>query len=86
MRGRLAERGYYTPFAKTARDLFSFVQNNPGCEARDAIKGIAHHYRDDAAARHNLIARVESGIIEGVVARRDGKRITLHLAGEAVKA
>ena len=74
--------GYYTPFAKTARDLLSFVNNHPGCCAKEAIAGIKHHYGSDTAARHNLIARAESGVIHGIRVVRDGKRITFHPAVE----
>lgn len=66
----------FTPFQGTCEALRDFVERNPGCTMKDAVKGIRHHYAS-STARSALLKWLRDGIIKGVRVE-ETRPLTLH--------
>lgn len=65
---------FSSPWRRTMEAAVGFVARNPGCNVKQIVAGVQHHYRGDATARACLLQWLE----------RD-PRVTLERAGRAVK-
>lgn len=54
-------RGFWTPFKKTVRELTSYVLDHPGCALKDAVDGIRHHYKTSRSAVASLQRLLQHG-------------------------
>lgn len=68
----------WTPFKETCRELVGLVVRRPGIDLQTAIKHIKHHYSTDSSAHRSLSKMLVQGVIKGVSAAQDGRRIVLH--------
>lgn len=68
----------WTPFKETCRELVALVVRRPGISLQDAVKYIKHHYSHDASAIRSLAKLLLQGVIKGVTAVQDGRKIILH--------
>jgi len=73
--------GQWTPFRQTCAEALRFVTANPGCDPKQLIEGIKHHYYNNVSARTSLIRRIDEGIIPGLELRREGRRIKIFPKG-----
>lgn len=51
--------GYSSPWARTMNAAVAWIEAHPGARVKDLVKGIAHHYRTDTAARSCLLKWLE---------------------------
>ncbi len=70
--------GYYTPFKNTCRQVINYVLNHPGAALKDIIQNIDHHYSTDVTARACLARWIQQGIVKGVRAEMQGRKIVLY--------
>lgn len=66
-----AKGGHFTEFKATCERIRAHVAANPGTTIRDVVAAIKHHYTTNASARAHLTKFVESGVIKGIVGKRD---------------
>lgn len=69
--------GYFTPFKRTCEEVRKWVAKNPGRTMKEAVNGIPHHYASDKSAVASLLARLRQGLVPGIVATRNGRRLEL---------
>lgn len=73
--------GHWTPFRATCRDLARIVRCEPGIPLARAIAQLPEgrgHYMSAGSARSSLFTLVQRGIVDGVRAEADGKRLLLY--------
>lgn len=78
--GQVSAKGArITAFSNTCRNARNFVSDNPGCSMKELIDGIAHHYASDASARSAMSQWIRNGVVDGLEARRDGRRLRVYV-------
>lgn len=70
---------YWSPYKETCRAVLTYVQGHPGCSMKECIEGIkAHHYASDKTALSALTHWIKALKVDGVEARREGRRLALY--------
>lgn len=59
-----------TAFSVTVENLESYVRRNQGCEIKEALNGINHHYGSISSARSCIIQYIDSGVIKNIKRER----------------
>lgn len=75
-----AESRFWSPFKQTCGAIRDQVRSGPK-PFREVIAAITHHYRNDSTARSSMARWIETGRVEGVRMRRDGKALIVEATG-----
>jgi len=62
-----------TAFSVTLEYLEIYVRRHPGCEIKNALKDIDHHYGSLSSAKSCIVGYIDSGVIKTI--RREGNRL-----------
>lgn len=73
-----ANGGYWTPFKKTSEDVINFIKENKGCDIKDLVSGIEHHYASNSSARASITKYLQDGVIPGVKVVNDDKKFRFY--------
>ena len=57
------KQGYWTPFKRTCRDVTKYVADHPGCNLKDAIAAVDHHYGTDSTAKACLAKFIGTALL-----------------------
>lgn len=77
-----AEGQHWTPFQQTCREISTYVREHPGATLKELIANITTHYRCDSTARSCLAHWIRKGVVKGITATREGRRLKLFLKNE----
>jgi hypothetical protein len=55
-----------TPFKVTSNNISQFVKEHPGCNAKEVIAGISHHYKNLKSAPQTITKLIERKIIKDI--------------------
>ncbi len=70
---------YWTPFRQTCLDVRRYVEKHPGTKIKPMIDELgAMHYASKSAARSSLSKWIQSGVVKGVYAEREGRAFRLY--------
>ena len=58
---------YWTPFKATCKRVFEYIKNNQGCNLKDIVSSIDHHYANDRSAYGSLIHWIAEGKVDGLI-------------------
>lgn len=67
----------WTPFNQTIFELRRYVEKNPGCKLRDALKHIKFHYVSISSACQSIPDLIGSGVIDTITMDMD-KRLNIN--------
>lgn len=81
-----SNRLYWSAFKYTSQQVKEFVSKYPGATLKEIVDGIKHHYSSSVTARSSVAKWIETGVIEGLYVRRDGKKITIWEHDQAPEA
>lgn len=69
---------YWTPFKATCREVKLTVLDKPGITMKELIESINHHYCGDSTAKSCLRDLILKGVVEGVRAEYQGRKIFIY--------
>ena len=55
-----------TPFKLTVENMLQYVKRHPGCNMKDMMNSISHHYSSDKAAASTAYQWLHKGVIKGI--------------------
>lgn len=67
----------WTPFQATCQDVVRYVTKNPGCSIKQLVSEVNTHYHTPSSARCALAKWIKAGVVKGVEARFDGRKMKL---------
>lgn len=73
LRDEEAEKAFFTLRSPTAKKIFQYIVNNPGCHQREIAKSLEVHHD---TVRWHVGRMVETGLVN---AERDGRRVRYRL-------
>lgn len=65
---------FWSPFKLTCQKIVQYVSGHEGCDLKELMAGIQHHYTSSATARQMIPHWILAGKVPGVEASKDGKR------------
>jgi hypothetical protein len=68
----------FTPFQATAEKVKDLVKARSPISMSEMLEDLDHHYSSKASARQSLRNLIESGVIDGVRLRKEGKSLILE--------
>lgn len=71
-------RKRWTPFQHTCDQIYSLVRQRPGITLKEIVDAVDHHYASDSGARSSISIWVRKGVIKGVRAERDGRKLRFY--------
>lgn len=71
--------GRWTPFKQTCIHIRQVVARQPGIGLKELIDTIDHHYSKDSSARACISRLARQGVIEGIVCKREGRKLAFYL-------
>ena len=69
---------FWSPFKRTRNALLDIAVKQPGIKFKQALDQLDHHYATDKSARASLWYYIDTGVIDEVELRRDGKQLRLY--------
>ncbi len=69
---------HYTPYRRTCRELKAYVGRYPGCNLKELIEGVNHHYASMTSAKSSISKWVQMGEIPGIRCEREGKLLRFY--------
>lgn len=79
-----ANRGHFTPFKDTCRNVRNMVTQQPGITMKELIDRVPTHYSSSSTARSALAKWIQRGVVKGVESRRDGRYLRLYPIQEKI--
>jgi hypothetical protein len=77
-----ANGGHMTEFGRTCQRVREYVRKQPGRTIKQLVEDVTHHYANAASARSSIAAWIRNGYVEGVEARREGRRVLFYPKGD----
>ena len=72
----------WTPFARTCKAIREIVTEQPGISLKALVDAADHHYHTASSAKSCLSRYIQSGIVDGVEARREGRHLRMYPVAE----
>jgi DNA-binding MarR family transcriptional regulator len=73
LRDKEAEKAFFTLRSGTAKKIFQYIVNNPGCHQREIAKNLEVHHD---TVRWHISRMVETGLVD---LKREGRRVNYYL-------